>query len=392
MAIFRPLQGPIKRSDFVRCCPGGPQKGIFSAMKKTPLNEVHVQLGGRMVPFAGWEMPVQYKGIREEHEAVRKNVGLFDVSHMGEIRVRGPKAVESLQWLTTNDLSKLTAGKAQYSLLPNAEGGVVDDLIVYCLVPNEDYLLCVNAANTDKDWAHIQKNNKGAELKNESSEWGQIAVQGPKASQLLKEVFDLDWANFESFSFLKKKFAGVEVLIARTGYTGEQGVEIFVPAAATVKLWSELFEKGKKYGVEACGLGARDTLRTEMKYSLYGQEIDDTTNPYMAGLGWVVKPAAKDFLGKSKIMAEKEKGLTRSLIGFKLVDKGVARPGYGVLDAQGKSIGRVTSGTFSPSLEHSIGIAYVDLAFAKPDTEIWLDIRGRPVKSTVVKTPFWNPA
>jgi aminomethyltransferase len=357
-------------------------------MNRTPLFDQHVALGARMVPFAGWEMPVQYQGIKEEHLSVRKAVGLFDVSHMGEIRVQGPKSLETLQWLTTNDVATLNQGQAQYSLLPNATGGVVDDLIVYCLKKGEDYLLCVNAANSDKDWQHIQKNNRGAALENQSPQWGQIAVQGPKAPQLLEKLLDLAWDSLPSFNFRPVKFQGQECLVARTGYTGEKGVEVFVPWQKTAALWDALLEAGQEFQVAPIGLGARDTLRTEMKYSLYGQEIDDTTNPYSAGLGWVVKPTAKDFLGKGPIMAAKEKGFSQALVGFELVDKGIARSGYTLVDSKGKFIGRVTSGTYSPSLDRSIGIGYVAKEFSEIGKEIWVDIRGRPVKSTVVKTPF----
>lgn len=357
-------------------------------MQKTPLYEEHKKLGARLVPFAGWEMPVQYDGIRQEHERVRNHVGLFDVSHMGEVEIFGNKALESLQYLTSNDASKLKEGQAQYSLLTNENGGIVDDLIVYCLVPGEHYLLCVNAANTDKDWEHMQKHNRGADLKNSSAEWAQIAVQGPKAFALLTKLFGMEIQKLQSFGFTRASWVGAELLIARTGYTGEDGVEIFVPPAAAPALWQELLGDGGEFGVGPTGLGARDTLRTEMKFSLYGQEIDDTTNPYEAGLGWVVKPDAKDFLGKTPMLEAKEKGLKRKLIGFKMVDKGIPRMGYEVKNAEGQAIGKVTSGTMSPSLGENIGIAYVEKAYSAVDCEIWVDIRGRAAKSTVVKTPF----
>ncbi len=320
-------------------------------LQSTVLRSTHEALGARMVPFAGWYMPVQYEGLKEEHLAVRNKVGLFDVSHMGEIWVRGPKALESLQWMTTNDVSKLKAGEAHYSLFPNENGGIVDDLFVYCVKPGEEYLLCVNASNVAKDFAYVQANNRGAQVTNESGDWSQIAVQGPNA-------------------------------------IGEDGAEIFVRNNQAVALWNSLMEKGTDLGVKPIGLGARDTLRTEMKYSLYGHEIGDTTNPYEAGLGWVVKPAAKDFVGKAKILAGKEAGLKRKLVGFTLIDKGIPREGYGLTSFDNKEIGRVTSGTLSPSTGVSIGIGYVDAAFAAIGTEFNVDIRGRGAKARVVQTPF----
>jgi aminomethyltransferase len=333
-------------------------------------------------------MPVQYEGLKEEHASVRANVGLFDVSHMGEIRVRGPKSLETLEWLTTNDVSKLQAGQAHYSLLPNAEGGLVDDIIIYCVKPNEDYLVCVNASNTDKDFAHMQANNKGAELTNESSKWSQIAVQGPKAIELLSRVLSPEIAQMASFTHKEFPFGGTNVIYARTGYTGEDGGEVFVPNAQAAALWNMLMEKGSDLGVKPIGLGARDTLRTEMKYSLYGHEIDDKSNPFEAGLGWVVKPAKKDFVGKGPMVAIKEKGLRQKLVGFALSDRGIPREGYKVLSFDNKEIGRVTSGTLSPSLGVSIGIAYVDVAHSENGSEFNVDIRGRGAKAKVVATPF----
>lgn len=359
--------------------------------QRTPLADTHLKLGARMVDFAGWWMPVQYQGLKEEHLGCRTGIGLFDVSHMGEIRVRGAHALATVQWLTSNDASVLKAGDAQYSLLCNEMGGVVDDLFVYCLVPETDYLLCVNAANTEKDYAHIQKNNKGADLENESSKWGQIAVQGPNALKLLDLLFK---ANAQVPSTLaRNKIAemtwdGGKVLLARTGYTGEDGAEIFVPRDHTVALWSRLLEAGKPFGVTPVGLGARDTLRTEMKYSLYGHEIDDTTSPLEAGLGWVVKPSAKDFLGRHKILEKKEAGIKRSLIGLKLLEKGIPRQGYPVLSPAGEKIGICTSGTLSPSTGEPIAIAFVDVAFKAPGTRIGVEIRGKTFSAEVCPTPF----
>ena len=358
-------------------------------LKETPLRSEHERLGARMVPFAGWRMPVQYEGVKEEHLRTRRNVGLFDVSHMGEIRVRGAKSLETLQWITTNDVAKLEKGEAQYSLFPNAGGGIVDDLIVYCVEPGEDYLLCVNASNVDKDFAFIRANNRGADVVDESDEWGQIAVQGPRALELLERVLSLAVSTtIPPFAFREVPFAGENVLVARTGYTGEDGAEIFVPSGRALELWRRLLDQGADLGVGAVGLGARDTLRTEMKYSLYGHEIDDFTNPYAAGLGWVVKPAQKDFIGKSLILAGKKAGLKRKLVGFEMVDRGIPRQGYGLFSFDSQEIGKVTSGTLSPSLNASIGIAYVDLGHAAVGAEFNVDIRGRGARARVTTTPF----
>lgn len=361
-------------------------------MKRTPLAAEHEKLGARMVEFAGWYMPIQYKGLREEHDNVRNKVGLFDVSHMGEIRFKGPHALASLEWLTTNDVSKLNDGEAQYSLLPNDQGGLVDDIIVYCLKKNEDYLVCVNASNKDKDFAWMTKHNKGADITDESDSWGQIAVQGPNALQLVDRLFadvlPVSVNAMKSFTHQSGKFAGHQVIVATTGYTGEKGCEIFVAAEGATALWNELLNKGADLGVMAIGLGARDTLRTEMKYSLYGHEIDDTTNPYAATLGWVIKPANKDFMGKNLIVGAKEKGLTQKLVGFKMLEKGIPRQGYNLFSFDNKEIGKVTSGTHSPTLDEPIGIAYIDTAFAAEGSEFLLDIRGRKAKAIVCKTPF----
>lgn len=361
----------------------------MSQIQRTPLFADHVALGARMVEFAGWEMPIQYKGLKEEHLAVRRDVGLFDVSHMGEIRVKGPLALPTLQWLTTNDVAKLRAGEAQYSLLPNEKGGLVDDIIVYCLSENQDYLVCVNASNKDKDFKWMQENNRGAEIVDESSAWGQIAVQGPKALALCQEVLGTaDLSVVKPFRILPHLFRGQQVLIATTGYTGERGCEIFVPAGLASGLWNSLLEVGKKFGVQPIGLGARDTLRTEMCYSLYGHEIDDVTNPYSANLGWVIKPSAKDFLGKAVMLAQREKGLPQKLVGFKMIDKGIPRQAYPLFSFDNREIGRVTSGTHSPSLDEPVGIGFVATELAQNGNEIFVEIRGRRVKAKVCKTPF----
>jgi aminomethyltransferase len=358
----------------------------------TPLKEEHEKLGARMVNFAGWYMPVEYEGIRAEHIHTRKHVGLFDVSHMGEIRVRGPKALETLQWLTSNDVSLIGNGKAQYGLLTNEKGGVVDDLIIYCIEKGHDYLVCVNASNTQKDWDWFTAHNKGAELTNESSAWGQIAVQGPKGVDLVAALFGAGVRDIATFHFAPHAFQGGLCYLARTGYTGEDGFEIFVPREKTVALWQALLAKGQDFQAKPIGLGARDTLRTEMKYSLYGQEIDDNTNPYAAGLGWAMKPDAKDFIGKGPILAGKQAGLQQKLVGFKMIEKGIARHDYKVLAIDKREIGKVTSGTLSPSLGENIGIAYVSADLANMGQEIWIDIRGRAVKAVVVETPFVETA
>lgn len=357
---------------------------------KTPLCEEHIALGAKMVDFAGWYMPVQYQGLREEHLTCRSAVGLFDVSHMGEIRIRGEKALQTVEWLTTNFAGKLENGQAQYSLLPNADGGLVDDLIVYCVEKNRDYLLCVNASNTKKDFEWMLSNNRGAAITDESAQWGQIAVQGPRALELAGRVCGEDLSSIPSFEFRQISYQGETLIVARTGYTGEDGVEVFVPAQSTVKLWRELLAKGQDLGVSPVGLGARDTLRTEMKYSLYGHEINDVTNPYAAGLGWVIKPDKKDFIGRDKILAGKEAGLPRKLIGFKMLERGIARQGYKLFSVENQEIGEVTSGTPSPSLNENIGIAYVEKKWASEGKQFNVDIRGRMVKAEVVPTPFVN--
>jgi aminomethyltransferase len=359
------------------------------AMKNTPLKNAHVKLGAKMVEFAGWYMPIQYEGLKAEHLCVREHVGLFDVSHMGEIRVCGDKALDTLQWLTTNDVAKLENGDAQYSLFPNKSGtGLVDDLIVYCVEKNKDYLLCVNAANKDKDLQWLLKHNRGADITDESDIWAQIAVQGPKAETLLKNIFGEKIDDLASFQFADFDFSGEKTIVAKTGYTGEAGAEIFVPNDVAESLWMELLKQGAELGVKPIGLGARDTLRTEMKYSLYGHEIDETTNPYEAGLGWVCKPQAKDFMGKDQIVKVKADGLKRKLIGFEMIDRGIARQGYELFSFDNKPLGQVTSGTPSLSLGTNIGIGFIDLDMATEGTEFYVQIRNKMVKAKVVKTPF----
>lgn len=359
----------------------------LETMLKTPLYNWHSTHGGKMVPFAGWAMPVQYSGLKEEHLAVRNAAGLFDVSHMGEIRIKGPHSLATVQHLTTNDASKLTAGQAQYSLLPNAQGGLIDDLIVYCVEPGSDYLLCVNASNKDKDFKHMIDHNLKADITDESSRWGQIALQGPNTFAILKELLGLSDTDLKPFHFKIISWNNLELWVARTGYTGEAGVEIFVPWNETEMLWTALLSAGQNKGLVPCGLGARDTLRTEVKYPLYGQEIDDVTNPYAAGLGWVIKPQAKDFVGKSP-MVEQKPHLTQKLVGAVLEDKGIARQGYAVFSSENVEIGRVTSGTLSPLTQQAILVLYVDQKWSEVGTQVWVDIRGRKALAKIVPTPF----
>ncbi len=357
-----------------------------SEPKKTPLYKNHVALGGRIVDFAGWSMPVQYKGVKEEHLNTRANVGLFDVSHMGEIRVMGPHSLKTLEWLTTNSVAALKAGQAQYNLLPNEHGGLVDDIFIYCVEPASNYLVCVNASNKDKDFAWMKANNRDADLIDESSSWAQIAVQGPKAPELLRKV--LKYPELKKNEHSPTQFQNGRAIIATTGYTGEVGAEIFIEAYKGAALWEAFMDAGQALQICPVGLGARDTLRMEMKYSLYGHEIDDTTNPFEAALGWVVKPAAKDFIGKKPMLEVKEAGLKRKLVGFKMKDKGIPRQGYTLLNENGGSIGIVTSGTHSPSLDEPIGIGYVALPHSAVGSSIMVEIRGRSVRAEVCETPF----
>lgn len=362
------------------------------SLKSTPLKDEHIALGAKMVDFAGWFMPVEYSGLRAEHVACRASVGLFDVSHMGEVFIRGPQALETVEWLTTNWAGRLQNNQAQYSLLPNENGGLVDDLIVYCLERGQEYLLCVNASNTEKDFEWMKAHNRfGAEIVNASGTWGQIAVQGPRGLELAARVCGAEVRAIPAFEFRRIGYQGEHILVARTGYTGEDGVEIFVPATLTVQLWRELMAKGADLGVTPVGLGARDTLRTEMKYPLYGHEIDDFTNPYAAGLGWVTKPEKKEFVGRDKILAGKEHALQQRLIGFKMLERGIPRQGYKLFSADGsREAGRVTSGTVSPSLNDNIGIGYIARDLSEVGSKCAVEIRGRMVRAEVVPTPFVN--
>ena len=357
-------------------------------LKFIPLNDLHAKLGGKMVPFAGYNMPVRYSSDIEEHMAVRKDVGVFDVSHMGEFLVKGPNALDLIQRVTSNDASKLTDGQAQYSCLPNETGGIVDDLIVYKIKDN-DYMLVVNASNIEKDWNWISKfNSTGAEMKNISDDTCLFAVQGPKASQVLQTLTDVDLSAIKYYHFGMGEFAGVkEVIISNTGYTGAGGFEIYVNKQFAEKTWNAIFEAGKNYNIKPIGLGARDTLRLEMGFCLYGNDIDDTTSPIEGGLGWITK-FTKNFTNAAAIQKQKEEGVKRKLIGFKMIDKGIPRHDYEIKDASGAVIGKVTSGTISPVLGIGIGLGYVTTQNAKPETEIFISIRNKDLKAQVSKLPF----
>jgi aminomethyltransferase len=355
--------------------------------QRTPLYDTHVQAGARMVEFAGWDMPVQYAGLLEEHEAVRTRAGLFDVSHMGEVVFRGPKALESLGRLFTNDLARVADGQAQYGCVCREGGGIVDDVVVYRR-SSTDLLVCVNAGNRAKDYEWLRDHAGGADVANESDDWAQIALQGPRAQAILQPLTRLDLAGLKSFRFADGDVAGVPCTVARTGYTGEDGFELFCRPDRAVGLWDALVHAGAPQGLAPAGLGARDTLRLEMAYRLYGSDMDDTTTPLEAGLAWVVKFEKGDFLGREAMQRQKASGLPRKLVGFVLTDPGIARHGYDVV-RDGAKVGAVTSGTKSPSLKTSIGLAYVPPALAAEGSTFAVDIRGRPAAARVVKTPFY---
>ncbi len=360
-------------------------------MKTTPFTSKHISLGAKMAEFAGFNMPISYKGINEEHAAVRKNAGVFDVSHMGEFILKGPDALELIQRLTSNDASKLTAGKAQYSCLPNEQGGIVDDLLVYCVEENKTYMLVVNAGNIEKDWNWISsRNNKGVEMHNISSKTALLAIQGPNANKIIQSLTEMDILNLKYYTFVKGKFAGIDnVLISATGYTGAGGVEIYFEDKDNDanEIWDAIFEAGKSYGIQPIGLGARDTLRLEMGFCLYGNDINDTTSPIEAGLGWITK-FTKDFTSKAIFEKQKTEGITKKLVGFEMVERGIARHDYEMVDASGKNIGIVTSGTQSPSLGKAIGMGYVETSSTQIGTEIFIKIRNIAVAAKVVKVPF----
>lgn len=358
-------------------------------MKNTPFTEKHLALGARMAEFAGYNMPISYSGINDEHLAVRTNAGVFDVSHMGEFILKGEKALDLIQKVTSNDASKLTAGKAQYSCLPNKEGGIVDDLIVYCIEENKVYMLVVNASNIQKDWDWISAfNTENVEMHNISDKTCLLAIQGPEAAKMMQPLTEIDILDMKYYTFQKGKFAGVDnVLISATGYTGSGGIEIYFENKddnADV-IWNKIFEAGKD--LKPIGLAARDTLRLEMGYCLYGNDIDDTTSPLEAGLGWITK-FTKDFTGKEVLEKQKAEGIKRKLAGIELTEKGIPRHGYEVLNQNNEVIGHVTSGTQSPSLRKAIGMAYVQLEYAKAGTEIFIKIRDKMVPAKVVKMPF----
>ena len=356
--------------------------------KKVPLNDLHEKLGAKMVPFAGYNMPVRYSSDIEEHMTVRNGVGVFDVSHMGEFTITGPQALDLIQRVTSNDASKLVDGQAQYSCLPNETGGIVDDLIVYKIKDN-DYLVVVNASNIDKDWNWISKyNTKGAEMENISDNICLFAVQGPKAKVVLQRLTATDLNQIPYYHFAIGEFAGVnDVVTSNTGYTGAGGFEIYVNKADAEKVWNAIFEAGEPEEIKPIGLGARDTLRLEMGFCLYGNDIDDTTSPLEGGLGWITK-FTKDFTNAANIKKQKEAGVSKKLVGFKMIDRGIPRHDYAIKDAKGAIIGRVTSGTMSPMLGIGIGLGYVTTENSKPETEIFIDVRGKALKAQVSKLPL----
>lgn len=367
-------------------------------MKNTPFTNKHILLGAKMAEFAGYNMPISYSGVNDEHLAVRKNAGVFDVSHMGEFILKGDKSLELLQRITTNDVSKLTEGKAQYSCFTNDNGGIIDDLIVYCLEENNPpagragvYMLVVNAANIEKDWNWLEKKNTGnAELHNISDKTCLLAIQGPNATKILQPLTDIDIMNLKYYTFKKGRFAGVDnVLISATGYTGAGGVEIYFEDKdqnADI-IWNKIFEAGSSSAIKPIGLAARDTLRLEMGYCLYGNDIDDKTSPLEAGLGWITK-FSKEFTAKDILEKQKQDGVSKKLAGIEMIDKGIPRHGYEIKNAEGVTIGVVTSGTQSPSLNKAIGMAYIDTAYSKLDAQVYIKVRDKLLIAKVVKMPF----
>lgn len=356
-------------------------------MKKTPLNQVHKDLGAKMTDFGGWEMPVEYTGIIEEHKAVRERCGIFDVSHMGEILVSGANAAKSLQKIITNDIKKLLDGKIIYTPICKEDGGIIDDLLVY-RIREDQYLLVVNASNIEKDFNWVKEHvlNK-TEVENLSDDYAMIALQGPESKKILTTLTDIDLNSLAYYTFREAKAAGVEMIISRTGYTGELGYELYFEPEKAESVWQELINAGKEYGLQACGLGARDTLRLEKMYALYGNDIDENTNPLEAGLGWTVNLEKGDFIGREKLIEVKENCCQRKLVGFIITERGMARHGYEIYSGEEK-IGEVTSGSYSPSLAQSIGMAYVDREYSEPGSEIEIKVRKRKIKAEVVKGPF----
>lgn len=360
-------------------------------LKNTALTKVHESLGAKMVPFAGYNMPVQYKGLIEEHHCVRKALGVFDVSHMGEFWVKGPKALDLIQKVTSNDASKLYDGKVQYSCLPNKDGGIVDDLLVYRF-GEEEYFLVVNASNIDKDWNWIQQFNQeiGAEMTNVSDDYSLLAIQGPLALKAMQKLTDMKVVDMEYYTVQRGKFAGKDnIIFATTGYTGAGGCEIYFRNEDAEDIWNAVMEAGAEYGIQPIGLGARDTLRLEMGFCLYGNDIDDTTSPLEAGLGWITK-FTKEFTNSEALKLQKSNGVSKKLVAFEMIDKGIPRHGYEIAQADGSVIGVVTSGTQSPSLSKAIGMGYVPTSMSAVGTEIYLLIRGKQLKAQVVSLPFYK--
>jgi aminomethyltransferase len=359
-------------------------------MKNTALSQKHIDLGAKMVPFAGYNMPVQYEGVNAEHETVRNAVGVFDVSHMGEFVLRGPNALGLIQKFASNDASVLVDGKAQYSCMPNGKGGIVDDLIIY-RVNSEEYFIVVNASNIEKDWNWISSlNDLGVEMENLSDQYSLLAIQGPKAAEAMQSLTSIDLSNMTYYTFQYGTFAGIEnVMVSATGYTGSGGFEVYVKNEDANKLWDAVFTAGANFGIKPIGLAARDTLRLEMGFCLYGNDIDDTTSPIEAGLGWITK-FTKDFTDSEFLAKQKEAGVTRKLVAFEMIDRGIPRHDYPILDAEGTVIGKVTSGTMSPSMKLAIGLGYVTVDHSKLESEIFIEIREKGVKAKVVKLPFYK--
>jgi len=359
-------------------------------LRRTPLYDTHVRHGARMVPFAGWEMPVQYRSAVEEHHVTRNAAGLFDVSHMGEVFFEGPAALESLQRLTTNDLRQCADGQAQYNCMLRPGGGMVDDIVVYRFHA-EKFLVCVNAGNRDKDvaWMLAEGTRPGCTVTDRGDDFAQLAVQGPKATALLQTITATDLSTIKTYWFATGAVAGIEAIIARTGYTGEDGFELFVAPDKAAALWDALIEAGNPFGLEPAGLGARDSLRLESCYRLYGNDMDENTTPLEAGLAWIVKLDKGDFIGRDALVAQKAAGLPQRIAGFKLVEKGIARHDYPVLH-EGQKVGRVTSGTLTPTVKESVGMAYLPPALCKEGTAIQVEVRGKPVAAVVAKTPFYK--
>ncbi|MCC5922273.1 MAG: glycine cleavage system aminomethyltransferase GcvT [Crocinitomicaceae bacterium] len=359
-------------------------------MKETALTKKHIDLGAKMVPFAGYNMPVQYEGLKIEHQTVREAVGVFDVSHMGEFFIEGPKALDLIQKISSNDASKLVPGKAQYACMPNDKGGIVDDLIIY-MIAEDHYLLVVNASNIEKDWNWIQQHNDvGAIMRNASDEYSLLAIQGPKAAEAMQSLTKVNLKEISFYTFEIGQFAGCdEVIISATGYTGSGGFEVYIKNKDAEKVWDAVLTVGADYGIKPIGLGARDTLRLEMGYCLYGNDIDDSTSPLEAGLGWITK-FTKDFINADFLKQQKEEGVKRKLVAFELVDKGIPRHDYPIVDAEGIVIGKVTSGTMSPSLNKAIGLGYVPLSHSTEGSDIFVQIRNKNLAAKVVKLPFYK--